>query len=188
MGARPCGRRRPGNGRSRPAGFAQAGAAVLSLVIARFTPSAPGGSVSTLLGFFLLFTSAGLYLVFLFLQIGRHSGFFKQPENEKAQSDDDHSHESLDVRATGFHATFLILSMLPIVLLSKSMAKIVDHGINTLGAPQILGGFLIAILGLSPEGIIAIKAALANRLQRTINIALGSATSTIGMTVPVVVL
>ena len=160
--------------------------AVLSLVVPRFTLSTPGGSVSTLLGFFLLFTSAGLYLVFLFLQTGRHSGFFKQPQGENTHSVDDHGHEDLVVRTTGFHAAFLALSMLPIVLLSKSMAKIVDHGIHTLGAPQALGGFLIAILILSPEGMSAIKAALANRLQRTLNIALGSATSTIGMTVPVI--
>lgn len=162
--------------------------AVLSLIVPRFTLSTPGGSVSTLLGFFLLFSSGGLYLVFLLLQTGRHSGFFKQPPNEGdlALSDDEHGHDGLVVRATGLHVAFLILSMLPIVLLSKSMAKIVEHGITTLGAPQALGGFLIAILVLSPEGMSAIKAALANQLQRTINIALGSATSTIGMTIPVI--
>jgi len=160
--------------------------AVLSLVIPRFTLSTPGGSVSTLLGFFLLFTSAGLYLVFLFLQMGRHRSFFKQPQREGTLPADDQNHEGLVVQTTGFHAAFLIFSMLPIVLLSKSMAKIIDHGIGTLGAPQALGGFLIAILVLSPEGMSAIKAALANQLQRTLNIALGSATSTIGMTVPVI--
>ena len=76
--------------------------------------------------------------------------------------------------------------MLPIILLSKKMAVLVDHGIATLGAPQALGGFLIAILVLSPEGVAAIKAALANRLQRTMNISLGSALSTIGLTIPAV--
>lgn len=160
--------------------------AVLTLVIPRFTQSAPGGSVSLLLAFFLLFMSAGLYSVFLFLQTSRHSSFFKQPQSEGAQPDDLHGHEGLVVRSTGYHAAFLALSMLPIVLLSKSIAKIVEYGINTLGAPQALGGFLVAILVLSPEGMSAIKAALANKLQRTINIALGSSTSTIGMTVPVI--
>jgi Ca2+:H+ antiporter len=160
--------------------------AVLSLIVPRFTLSTPGGSVSTLLGFFLLFSSAGLYLVFLLLQTGRHRGFFQQPPNEDDPALSEHDHEGLVVRATGLHVAFLILSMLPIVLLSKSMAKIVEHGITTLGAPQALGGFLIAILVLSPEGMSAIKAALANQLQRTINIALGSATSTIGMTIPVI--
>lgn len=84
------------------------------------------------------------------------------------------------------HAVFLVASIVPIVLLSKSMARMVDHGIETLGAPQALGGLLIAVLVLSPEGMSAVKAAIDNQLQRTMNIALGSATSTIGMTVPVV--
>jgi Ca2+:H+ antiporter len=165
--------------------------AVLTLIVPRFTESAPGGSVSPLMGYFLLFMSAGLYMVFLFLQTSRHSGFFKQPDTDESQTDksqaiDDHGHSNLVLRSTGFHAVFLALSMLPIVLLSKNMAKLVDFGIDTLGAPQALGGFLIAILILSPEAMSAIKAALDNQLQRTINIALGSATSTIGMTVPVI--
>lgn len=62
----------------------------------------------------------------------------------------------------------------------------VDHGIGTLGAPQALGGFLVAILVLSPEAMAAVKAALTNRLQRTMNIALVSALSTIGLTIPAV--
>jgi len=159
--------------------------AVLSLIIPRFTQSAPGGSVSPLMGFFLIFMSAGLYIVFLFLQTGRYSYFFIQPRSEEAP-EDRHDHEGLVVRSIGYHASFLVLSMLPIVLLSKSMAKIIDYGTNTLDLPQALGGFLIAILILTPEGISAVKAALANKLQRTINIALGSSTSTIGMTVPMI--
>jgi Ca2+:H+ antiporter len=159
--------------------------AVLSLIIPRFTQSAPGGSVSPLMGFFLIFMSAGLYIVFLFLQTGRYSYFFIQPRSEEAP-EDRHDHEGLVVRSIGYHASFLVLSMLPIVLLSKSMAKIIDYGTNTLDLPQALGGFLIAILILTPEGISAVKAALANKLQRTVNIALGSSTSTIGMTVPMI--
>ncbi len=159
--------------------------AVLSLIIPRFTQSAPGGSVSPLLGFFLIFMSAGLYLVFLFLQTGRHSSFFIQPHGKEAP-ENLHDHEGLVVRSIGYHAAFLALSMLPIVLLAKSMAKIIDYGMDTLDLPQALGGFLVAVLILTPEGISGVKAALTNNLQRTINIALGSATSTIGMTVPAI--
>jgi Ca2+:H+ antiporter len=57
-----------------------------------------------------------------------------------------------------------------------------------LSAPQALGGFFVAILVLAPEGVAALKAARANRLQRTVNIAMGSALSTIGLTVPAVLL
>lgn len=62
------------------------------------------------------------------------------------------------------------------------MAILVDYGIATLGAPQAMGGFLVAILVLSPEAM----AALDNKLQRTINISLGSAISTIGLTIPAI--
>ena len=63
---------------------------------------------------------------------------------------------------------------------------LLDHGIATQGLPQALGGFLVAILVLSPEGLAAVQAALANRVQRTMNIALGSALATIGLTIPAV--
>jgi Ca2+:H+ antiporter len=76
--------------------------------------------------------------------------------------------------------------LLPIVLLSKKLAVLVDHGTETLGAPAALGGVLVAILVLTPEGLAAIHAALTNKLQRSVNICLGSALATIGLTVPAV--
>jgi Ca2+:H+ antiporter len=162
--------------------------AVLGLVVPRFTTTAPGGQVSTLMAFYLVIMSAGLYIVFLLIQTMRHSHFFKQPAYSKEgdSANDDHDHGDLIVRSAVYHALLLVLTMLPIVLLSKSMAKLVDHGIVYLQAPQALGGFLVAILVLSPEGMGAAKAALANKLQRTVNIALGSALATIGLTIPAV--
>ena len=117
----------------------------------------------------------------------RHRSFFEQPVEPGREADDERDdHGDLVVRSLGYHALLLPLTMLPIVLLSKKMAVLVDHGIVTLGAPQALGGFLVAILVLSPEAMAAVRAALANRLQRTMNIALGSALSTIGLTIPAV--
>lgn len=159
----------------------------LGIILPRYTTSAPGGEVSTLMAVYLIAMSVGLYAVFLAIQTMRHRSFFQQPPNyqeELQQSEDDHG--DLVVRSLGYHALLLPLTMLPIVLLSKQMAILVDHGIATLGAPQALGGFLIAILVLSPEGMAAVKAALANKLQRTMNISLGSSLSTIGLTIPAV--
>ena len=92
----------------------------------------------------------------------------------------------IEIRSLPFHAIFLVLAILPVVLLSKKLAVFVDYGIETLGAPAELGGIIIAILVLSPEGLGALRAALANRLQRSVNILLGSALATIGLTVPAV--
>ena len=160
--------------------------AVLGLILPRFTTSAPGGQVTPLIAVCLLLLSGGLYVVFLLIQTSRHTQFFKQPSATVEDHADDHHHEGLVIRSVGHHVLFLVLTMLPIVLLSKNMAKLVDHGIETLSAPQALGGFLVAILVLSPEGMAAIKSALSNQLQRTVNIGLGSALSTIGLTIPAV--
>lgn len=160
--------------------------AVLGLILPRFTTSAPGGQVTPLMAVFLLLMSGGLYVVFLLIQTRRHTQFFKQPSATVEDHADDRHHEGLVIRSVGHHVLFLVLTMLPIVLLSKNMAKLVDHGIETLSAPQALGGFLVAILVLSPEGMAAIKSALSNQLQRTVNIGLGSALSTIGLTIPAV--
>jgi Ca2+:H+ antiporter len=159
----------------------------LGIILPRYTPSAPGGEVSALMAVYLIVMSISLYGVFLAIQTMRHRSYFLQPaaaeKDAEAPADD---HGGLVTRSLAYHAVLLPLTMLPVVLLSKKMAILVDHGIGTLGAPQALGGFLVAILVLSPEAVAAVRAALANRLQRTMNIALGSALSTIGLTIPAV--
>ncbi len=159
----------------------------LGIMLPRYTTSAPGGEASPVMAIFLILMSVGLWGVFLAIQTTRHRSFFLQPKASGTEGGEaDHDHGDLVVRSLGYHALLLPLTMLPIVLLSKKMAALVDHGTATLGAPQALGGFLVAILVLSPEALAAIKAAVANQLQRTMNIALGSALATIGLTIPAV--
>jgi Ca2+:H+ antiporter len=159
---------------------------VLGLVLPRFTTSAPGGQLSTGGSVYMILMSAGLYAVFLAVQTTRHSGFFEEPGGS-SDPGADHDEEFLaTVRTIPQHAVLLVLTMLPIVLLSKKMAVLVDHGVDALGAPHELGGFFVATLVLAPEGLSAARAALANRLQRTVNLSLGAALSTIGLTIPAV--
>jgi Ca2+:H+ antiporter len=74
------------------------------------------------------------------------------------------------------------------VLLSKKLALYVSFGIAATGAPLALGGFLVAALILSPEALSAMHAARDNLLQRSVNISLGSALATIGLTIPAVLI
>jgi Ca2+:H+ antiporter len=83
-----------------------------------------------------------------------------------------------------YHAVLLVVALLPVVLLAKRLAKVIDYGIEKLHAPTTLGGIVIAILILSPEGLTAFQAARQNHLQRSVNVSLGSALSTIGLTIP----
>ncbi len=74
------------------------------------------------------------------------------------------------------------------MLLAKQIAVPVDYGIEVLRAPAALGGLLVAVLILSPESMAAIRAARANRIQRSINLALGTALTSISLTIPAVLI
>ena len=154
--------------------------AVLGLVLPDFTES-PGGTLSALHEVFLIFMSVSLYGVFLAIQTLRHKHYFVTAD-EPAGDD----HGDLEVRSTAYHGVLLVAYIIPIVLLSKKIAVPIEHAVRVLGAPEALVGFLVAALILSPESLGAVRAALANQLQRSINLLLGSVLASISLTIPAV--
>ena len=88
--------------------------------------------------------------------------------------------------STRLRVLLLLLNILPIVILSKSLARQLDTAISKLGAPPALAGIIVAAIVLSPEGISALKAVSTNQLTRGINLCLGAAASTVGLTVPAI--
>jgi len=159
--------------------------AVFALVLPKFTTSTAEATYSPGQQVFFGLVTALLYGVFLAIQMGRHKRFFLQTgEPEPALTGDGHGHYV--AYPAPVHAVLLVLTLLPIVLLSKRMAKLVDFGTVEIGAPAALGGVIIALLVLTPEGLSAMNAARSNQLQRSVNLLLGSALSTIGLTVPAV--
>jgi Ca2+:H+ antiporter len=87
-----------------------------------------------------------------------------------------------------WYGILLLVTMIPIVTLSEPLAALVDHALEESHFPAALGGVLVAILVLSAEGISALKAARSDLLTRSINLSLGAALSTIGLTIPCVLL
>ncbi|WP_299007875.1 calcium:proton antiporter [uncultured Shewanella sp.] len=161
--------------------------AVLGLVMPSFTASSQGGTLSPLLAIFLGITATVLYGVFLVIQTTTHSDIFQPPENKRQSITPTESNEhNLIVKTTSYHFVMLIAAILAIVFLSKQLAVYIDHVIVLTHAPVELGGFLIAAIILTPEGLSAVNSALANQLQRSVNICLGSALATIGLTIPAV--
>lgn len=161
--------------------------AALALILPRYSPAAPGGELSQLNAAFLIGMSIILYGVFLAVQTVTHSDIFQQPVSAASDIQEaPQAHHHAAVRTMPHHCIALLAAMLPIVLLSKNFAIYVDYGIERMDAPLALGGFLIAALILTPEGLSAIQAARKNQLQRAVNICLGSSLSTIGLTVPAV--
>jgi len=158
---------------------------VLGLVLPNFTRSTPGPTLSTFQMVFLSLMSVGIYGIFLYVQNLRHRGFFMAPEDAAVTLPAEVEHHSS--RSTFHHATMLGLYGLPLVMLAKQMAAPLDAVVIKLGAPVALGGFVMAVLVLTPESIAAIRAALANQLQRSVNILLGSVLASIGLTIPLVI-
>lgn len=175
---------------------------VIPLVLPNFTTSTGEGTLTMLQSVsFSIFTLA-LYGAFLVLQTGRHRSFFVEPTSEQAPPIRSAPHgrapdsEEIEIvehdghedpgGATSTHLLLLLANILPIVILAKSLAVVLDFGIIQLGAPVALGGILIAMVVFTPECIAALRAISANQLQRAINLCLGAAASTLGLTVPAV--
>jgi Ca2+:H+ antiporter len=163
---------------------------VLGLVLPRFTVSSPGPTFSPLQAAFLSCMSVSLYGVFLALQTLRHRDYFVSPSATAAATAPHGTdrHGGHAVQSVGYHSLLLLTYVLPIVVLAKQIAVPIEYGISVLGAPAALGGFLVVVLILFPECLAAVRAALANQLQRSINLALGTALSSISLTIPAVLI
>ena len=155
--------------------------AVFSLILPNFTRSTEGPTLSDLQKVMLGLMAAGLYLIFLMMQTGRHRGYFAQPEEDGAPTEE-HKKPSGPLWLS---VVLLFCYIVPVVYLVEQLAKPVDYIIETRGAPGVIGGVLMAILVTTPEGIGGVRAALNKRLQSSVNIFLGSVLATIGLTVPI---
>jgi Ca2+:H+ antiporter len=160
---------------------------VISLVVPTFTTSTADHTMTTLQAIVFGLLTVLLYGGFLMIETVRHRAFFMERKgvNRIAGAEPAHEPGLGPRRSITYHAVLLFLTLLPVVLLSEKLAEVIDYGIEKLHAPTTLGGILIAILILSPEGLTAFQAARRNHLQRSVNLLLGSALSTIGLTIPV---
>jgi Ca2+:H+ antiporter len=137
----------------------------------------------------LMLTTIALYGAFLAIQTRRHPEHYDEPSDTKlpGQTVEATEHAHLMVRSLPFHISLLILYLLPVVVLSKKLAVILEYGVDRIGAPQALSGVIVAVLILCPEGVSGIRAALNNRVQRSVNLLFGAALSTIALTIPAIV-
>jgi Ca2+:H+ antiporter len=154
--------------------------AVLSLIMPNYTQTTPGPTLSAAQETFLGLMCVGLYAAFLAVQTGRHRGYFMLGVEEP----EPHHGTAGPASSWGVHVALLIAYMAPLVYLAEQFGHPIDDLIATLHAPVALGGVIIAALVATPEAIGAVRSAIANHLQRSINICLGSLLATIGLTIP----
>ncbi|WP_300972897.1 ionic transporter y4hA [Sphingomonas sp. LHG3406-1] len=154
---------------------------VLTLVLPNFTTSVPGPIYSPAQLAFVAAFALILYLTFVFAQTIRHRDYFVRP----AVPGDDVDHRP-SAGVAGLSFTLLLFSLVAVVLLAKGLSTPLEETIAAAGAPRALVGIVIAGVVLLPEGLAALKAARLGLLQTSLNLALGSALATIGLTIPAV--
>jgi Ca2+:H+ antiporter len=159
--------------------------ATLTLVLPVFTTTTPSGTYSSSQLAFVAVSSAALWAIFIFVQTVRHRDYFI-PEIEAANPDA-HAAPATAREAWGSFG-MLLVSLVAVVGLAKMLSPSIERAVEVANAPRAVVGIVIASLVLLPETWAAVRAARANRLQSSMNLAIGSALACIGLTVPVVVL
>ena len=157
---------------------------VITLVLPNATISVPGPYYSKGQLAFVAVVSLVLYGAFVLVQTVRHRDYFLTPQIACGRGTE---HVALPDRATaGLSAGLLIVCLAAVILLAKAMAPAIEAGVDRVHAPRAVVGVVIAMIVLLPESIAAVNAARTNRLQTSLNLALGSAMASIGLTIPAV--
>jgi Ca2+:H+ antiporter len=157
---------------------------VLALVLPDYTVHAAGPYYAPVQLVFVAILSLVLYATFVFVQTIRHRDYFLSTTGDE---DPVPGEEDLPSgRACAASAVLLLVALTAVVLLAKVLSHPVEDAIAITGLPRACVGIVIALLVLLPEGLASVRAAIANRLQNSLNLALGSAIASIGLTIPVV--
>lgn len=155
--------------------------AVLTLVMPNFTTSARGPYYTSSQLAFVAVIALVLYATFVVAQTIRHRDHFISREEQL------HAQETKTVRGQAVAAGALMIPALAaVVLLAKALSGTIEQAVAAIGAPAAVVGIVIALLVLAPEGLAALRAAQLNRVQTSLNLAIGSALATIGLTIPAV--
>jgi Ca2+:H+ antiporter len=153
----------------------------LTLILPNVATTAPGPRFSTSQLVFEGMISLVLYGSFVFIQTVRHRDYFLA-----AESDEEAHAPPPSKRAAAVSAILLLVALVAVVGLAKSLTPTIEAAVARIDVPKAVVGIIIAALVLLPEGLAALRAARANRLQTSLNLALGSALASIGLTIPAV--
>lgn len=158
--------------------------ATLVMVLPVLTTSAPSGEYTSAQLLFVAAGSLAIWVLFVFFQTVRHRDYFLPLA---AIHDDAPSADAAGHRSLWRDSTLLVVSLAAVIGLAKGLTPAIEGAVDGLGAPIAVVGIVIAMIVLLPETISALRAARANRLQTSMNLAIGSALASIGLTVPIVV-
>lgn len=158
---------------------------VIALVLPNYTTSTLGPTYTPMQMGFVAFITLALFAAFTYFQTMRHRDYFVPIKVEGAAVDDS-QHPPPDGRTTAISLGLLIVSLIAVVLSAKGISPTLEALLGRWGAPAATLGIIIAAIVLLPEFGAAMRAARSNRLQSSLNLAIGSAIASIGLTIPAV--
>ncbi|HRN47656.1 MAG TPA: ionic transporter y4hA [Niabella sp.] len=153
-----------------------------TMILPTFTKGEPGPYYNEAQILFEFFACLAIYAAFISAQTIRHREYFITEDEIK----DDNNGYTISNTSLIISIVFLLISLTIVVLLAKSLSPPLESVIVNYGLPKSLVGIIIAGVILLPEGIAAVTAARKNKLQTSLNLALGSAIASIGLTIPTV--
>lgn len=156
----------------------------LTLILPEFTTTTIGPTYSTSQLIFASSMSLILYLVFVFVQTVRHTEHFLPKAGESEIPAEHDTKPQLNTSWASF--ALLLVALVSVVGLAKLLSPAIKSGVEAISAPLSVIGIAIALLVLMPETLAALRAARRNQIQTSLNLALGSALATIGLTIPAV--
>ena len=159
--------------------------ATFILVMPIVTTSTPGPDFTKSQLAFAGIASFALYAAFLFFQTVSHRDYYLPKVEDKKTDINFHAPKPSNLK-TVVSAALLISSLIIVVGLAELLSPAIEAGVKAAGAPKTIVGIAIAMLVLLPEGFAAVRAARANRLQSSLNLALGSALASIGLSIPTI--
>lgn len=153
----------------------------LTLILPNFTTTIPGPFYSNKQLFFVAMASLILYGTFVFVQNIKHKDYFTGDVNTE-----EIAIPKPNAQFTAYALVLLLVNLCVVVALAEVMAPFLKDTLNSIGAPQSLVGVIIACIVLLPEGLSSLQAAQKNEFQKSLNLSLGSALASIGLTIPIV--
>jgi Ca2+:H+ antiporter len=159
--------------------------ATFILVLPIVTVSTPGPTFTTSQLAFAGISTLVLYIAFLFFQTVSHRDYYLPKAKEKKIDSNFHAQKPTNLK-TAVSGIILFAALIAVVALAKLLSPTIEAVVQAAGAPKAVVGIAIAMLVLLPESFAALRAARANRLQSSLNLALGSALASIGLTIPAV--
>ena len=159
--------------------------ATLSLVLPSFTTSRTGPEFSPGQLAFAALASLAVYGLFVAVQTGRHRDYFLPVTRSGEVIDEEHAAPPSS-RAALTSLGLLLLALVAVVGDAKAVSPTIESGVEKAGFPPSFVGVVIALLVLLPETLAAVRAARRDRVQTSLNLALGSAIASIGLTVPAI--